>query len=262
MGFSPNRSVTLGFILKSYTVAVIEPTNRKRDLMYRLGKFLPLFILLAIGIAVLSSGVLGQLDPQALMADRANWQTQVSAHRWISAAIYVGVIALATAIALPGVVVMVVAGGMLFGLVTGTLLSTIGLIAGSVILFAASRAAFASGARPAPLLVNRLRDGYHAYPFNFTMFLRLVPLFPFGAVTIALAWLRCPLWLFVVTSTIGGAIMVTIESALGSSLLASYQRDGVISLHIFSHPGVILPLLGLGLLALAPVAIGMRRRRR
>lgn len=228
--------------------------------MRRLRSFLPLIVLIAIGIALLATGVLNRFRPETLAASQAQLQAQIAAHPLQSWLLHIGVTTLAIATGVPGVLVVILAGGMLFGVVWGTVLSTTGATLGALILFLASRHAF--GAQPgarAPALAERLRDGYLAHPVSYTCFLRLVPFFPFGGVTIALAWLRCPLWLFASATAGGGALMIGIETTLGAGLAKNIGANHAVNLSLFSDPVVILPLLAMGLLALTPVAIGKWR---
>ena len=170
---------------------------------------------------------------------------------------------LAIATGVPGVLVVILAGGMLFGIAWGTILSTTGATLGALILFLASRHAFAdAGGGSPPALVEKLRDGYLAHPVSYTCFLRLVPFFPFGGVTVALAWLRCPLWLFLAATAGGGALMVGIETVLGASLAKNIGANHAVNLSLFSDPWVIAPLVAMGLLALTPVVIGKLREAR
>ena len=93
------------------------------------------------------------------------------------------------------------------------------------------------------------------------MFLRLVPFFPFGGVTIALAGLGCPLWLFLLATATGGSVMIAFETALGAGLTETIAREGAVSLNLFAHRGVLLPLLGMAVLALGPIVLAQLRRK-
>ncbi len=230
--------------------------------MRRFRPFLPLLVLIALGIALLASGVLDRFRPETLASEQVALQTQIAAHPLEAGLLQVGATTLAIATGIPGVLVVILAGGMLFGVVAGTILSSIGLTLGALILFLASRHAFAGSAAAPPVLVAKLRDGYLAHPLSFTCFLRLVPFFPFGGVTVALAWLRCPLWLFLAATAGGGALMVGIETVLGAGLAKNIGAHHAVNLSLFSDPWVIVPLVAMGLLALAPVAIGKRREAR
>ena len=231
--------------------------------MKRLRAFLPLLILIAIGIALLSTGVLNRFRPETLAASQAQLQAQIALQPIRAGLLHVGVTTLAIATGIPGVLVVILAGGMLFGVAWGTILSTTGATLGALILFLASRHAFAStGGGTAPALVEKLRGGYLAHPVSYTCFLRLVPFFPFGGVTVALAWLRCPLWLFFAATAGGGALMVGIETVLGAGLAKNIGANHAVNLSLFSDPWVIVPLVAMGLLALTPIAIGKWRERR
>ncbi|GAA0723801.1 TVP38/TMEM64 family protein [Dokdonella soli] len=228
--------------------------------MKRLRSLLPLLILIALGIALVASGALKHFDPHNIAREQADLHAEISAHPLFAALIQIGLMTMAIATGIPGAIVIVLAGGMLFGIVAGTTLSAIGTTLGALILFLASRSAFSHGSGEPPALVAKLRSGYHAYPVSFAMFMRLVPFFPFGGVTVALAWLRCPLWLFLMATATGGTVMIAFETALGAGLTETIAREGTISLNIFAHRRVLLPLLGMAVLALAPIVLAQLRR--
>jgi uncharacterized membrane protein YdjX (TVP38/TMEM64 family) len=230
-------------------------------MMKRLRAFLPLLVLVAIGLAFFFGGALDHFDPHRIAQQEADLRADIAAHPILAALAQIGLMMLAISTGIPGAVVIVLAGGMLFGIVEGTLLSAIGTTIGALILFLASRSAFENGGGSAPAMVERLRAGYHDYPISFAMFLRLVPFFPFGGVTVALAWLRCPLWLFLFATAAGGSVMIAFESALGAGLTETIAREGTVSLSIFAHRSVLLPLLGMALLALAPIVLAQLRRK-
>ena len=228
----------------------------------RFKRLLPLLLLVAVGIAVLASGLLDRLRPDVLVGSHAELQQQVGSHRLIAGLIHVTALALMVATALPGALLLVLAGGLLFGAVAGTMQSLVGVCLGAIVLFLASRRAFDDGALPAPALVERIRARYHAHPWSYTMFLRLVPVLPFGAVTLALAWLRCPLRLFLVTTLVGSLAMLTLQSMIGANLVELFARDGAWSPRALLAPGILLPSLLLAMLALTPLLVERLRRLR
>jgi uncharacterized membrane protein YdjX (TVP38/TMEM64 family) len=228
--------------------------------MKRLRAFLPLLVLIALGIGLLASGALDRFQPAHLAVEQVRLRSLVTEYPVLSALAQIVVVMLGISTGIPGVIVLIFAGGMLFGVIEGTLLSSIGTTLGALILFLASRSAFAHGSGSVPMLVEKLRAGYHAFPFSYTMFLRLVPFFPFGGVTVALAWLRSPLWLFLTATAIGGTVMIAFETALGAGLAETIAREGAVSLTIFAHKRVLIPMLGMAVLALAPIVLGQLRR--
>jgi uncharacterized membrane protein YdjX (TVP38/TMEM64 family) len=229
--------------------------------MKRLRAFLPLLVLIAIGITLIASGALDRFRPETLGAEQIRLRADIAAHPVLAGLAHVALVTLAISTGIPGALVLILAGGMLFGLIWGTVLSAIGTTLGALILFLASRSAFAHGSGGGvPMLVEKLRAGYHAYPFSYTIFLRLVPFFPFGGVTVALAWLRCPLWLFLTATGVGGGVVIAFETAIGAGLAQTIAREGSVSLSVFAHPSVVLPILGMAVLALVPIVLGQLRR--
>lgn len=226
----------------------------------RLNRVLPLLLLVAAGVVVLASGWLDRLRPESLVATHAELQQQVEGHRLQAGLIHVVALAVMVATAMPGALLLVLAGGLLFGAVAGTLQSLLGVCLGAIVLFIASRRAFEGGTRTAPALVDRIRAKYHAHPWSYTMFLRLVPVLPFGAVTLALAWLRCPLRLFLVTTLLGSLAMLSLQSMIGANLVELLARDGGWSPRSLLAPGILLPSVALALLALTPLLVERLRR--
>ena len=227
--------------------------------MRRLRAALPLLLLIAAGVALVASGALDRLDPQRIAAEQAQWHHAIATHRLAAYAIYVGALTLAVATGIPGALVVILAGGMLFGMLHAIVLSAIGEVAGSLLLFLAARHAFGSGERPPPKFAEFIRRGYLAHPLSYTLFLRLVPVLPFGGVTVALAWLRCPLWLFTAATLVGGSVMLVFETAIGAGLAHSLRHGHALSPDLLLEPRVLLPILGLALLALIPVLLQRRR---
>lgn len=230
--------------------------------MKRLRALLPLLLLAATGIVLVASGALKHFDPRHLAVEHAQLRHLVATSPWMARLSYLGLVVLVVASGVPGIMLVTIAGGLVFGLVEGTLLSTTGLVLGSLLLFLAARYALGSGTRPAPLLAERIRAGFLRHPASYTLFLRLVPVFPFGGVTLALAWLRCPLWLFMSATAAGSLIMETFESAVGAGLGDAIARGEPIGAHLVMDPHVFLPLFALGLLALVPVLLGQFRQKR
>ncbi len=231
--------------------------------MKRLRSLLPLLLLITLGIVLLCNGALDRFQPAHLAAEQIRLQALIVEHPLVAGLMQIVVMMLAIATGIPGAIVIIFAGGMLFGVLIGTVLSALGTVLGALILFVASRNAFGShSGKKAPKMVEALRSGYLAHPFSYTLFLRLVPVIPFGAVTVALAWLRCPLWLFLTATALGGAVMVGFETALGAGLAKTIAETGSVNMNLLVEPSVFLPMIALGVLALVPVVISRFRSRK
>jgi uncharacterized membrane protein YdjX (TVP38/TMEM64 family) len=223
---------------------------------------LPLLLLLLAGIVLFASGSLNRLSPHALMAHQSQLHAQIAAHPWLTRLAYIGLLTLTVSTGIPGTIVVIFAGGFAFGVVDATLISSVGLTLGSLILYLASRYAFGAGSRQPPAVVAKLHHGFERHPVSYTLFLRFFPMVPFGAVTVGLAWLRCPLWLFLGASWLGGTVMLIFETSVGAGLGDALSQSTTLGAGLLMHREVLLPLGGLALLALLPLLIERITRRR
>ena len=223
--------------------------------MKRLRAALPLLLLILAGIVLFASGAFARLHPEHLVAHQRELHTQIIEHPWLSRLVYVGVLTLATATGVPGTIVVILAGGFAFGVVDGTLTSSVGLTMGSLILYLASRYAFGSGSKHPPAIVAKLHHGFERHPVSYTLFLRFVPIVPFGMVTVSLAWLRCPLWLFLGASWLGGTVMLIFESQIGAGVGEALSHGDSMGLGLLLYRPIWLPLCGVTLLSLLPFLV-------
>ncbi|HET9835674.1 MAG TPA: VTT domain-containing protein [Rhodanobacteraceae bacterium] len=230
--------------------------------MSRLRAVLPLILLIAIGVALWATGTLDRFRPHELIAQQQQLHEAVSTHPLLAVCLYIAAVALVIGTGVPASWVVILAGGMLFGILYATFLTATGELLGSLMLFFAARHAFRAGTRPPPHMAERVRRGYLLHPVGYTLFLRLVPVLPFGGVTVALAWLRCPLWLFAIATFVGGCVMAVFETAIGAGLAQSLARDKTIGPDLLLQPRVLIPIIALALLALVPLVVQRLRSRR
>ncbi|WP_426269779.1 TVP38/TMEM64 family protein [Dyella kyungheensis] len=224
--------------------------------MSRLRAALPLLLLVIAGIALFSSGLMDRLHPEQLVQHQDQLRSEIDIAPWLSRITYIGLLTLAMSTGIPGTVIIIMAGGFAFGAVEGTLYSSIGLTLGTLILFLASRYAFGAGSKHPPKLVDKLHHGFERHPVAYTMFLRFVPVAPFGLVTVALAWLRCPLWLFMGASWLGGTVSLIFETSIGAGLgEALAQSHGHFGPELLMQRGVWMPLTAIAVLALLPLLV-------
>ena len=224
--------------------------------MSRLRAALPLLLLVLAGIALFSSGLMDRLHPEQLVQHQAQLRSEIDVAPWVSRITYIGLLTLAMSTGIPGTVIIIMAGGFAFGAVEGTIYSSIGLTLGTLILFLASRYAFGAGSKHPPKLVDKLHHGFERHPVAYTMFLRFVPVAPFGLVTVALAWLRCPLWLFMGASWLGGTVSLIFETSIGAGLGEALAiSHGHFGPELLMQRGVWMPLTAIAVLALLPLLV-------
>ena len=229
--------------------------------MKRLRASLPLILLILAGIVLIASGAFDRFTPQQLVAHQTQIHAHIAAHPWLTRLVFIGVLTLTTCTGIPGTIIVILAGGFAFGVVEGTLCSSLALTLGSLILYLASRYAFGAGSRKPPVIVAKLHHGFERHPVSYTLFLRFLPILPFGAVTVGLAWLRCPLWLFIGATWLGGTITLIFETSIGAGIGTVLSQSTRFSMDLFMHREVLLPSGALAVLALLPLLIERVTRR-
>ena len=131
----------------------------------------------------------------------------------------------------------------------------LGGTAGAVLLFLAARTALGRpiGRRAEPLL-SRIRPGLERDGFSYLLALRLIPVVPFWLLNLAPALVGMRLAPYALATLIGiipgTLVFASIGAGIGGVLEAGRQPD----LSVILSPRVIVPLLGLALLSLLPVA--------
>ena len=230
--------------------------------MNRLRAALPLLLLIVAGIVLLASGVFDRIHPEQLVAHQHQLREHIAERPWMSRLIYISLLTLATCTGIPVTILLILAGGFAFGVVEGTTYSSIGLTLGSLVLFLASRYAFGAGSKHPPAIADKLHHGFERHPKVYTLFLRLVPVAPFGLVTVALAWFRCPLWLFLGATFFGGTVMLAFETSVGAGLGVALSHGRQLGPALIFDPSVVMPLTALAVLSLIPLLVERVRQRR
>lgn len=164
---------------------------------------------------------------------------------------------------IPAATVATMAGGFLFGVLPGALLSTTAATIGATGVFLAARLAVGDSllrrARPA---VRRMEAGFKRNALSYMLVLRLIPLFPFWIINIVPAMLGVPLRVFVLGTLLGAFPGSIVFSGLGDGLAGVLARGEPPGPEILLAPRVLWPLVALAVLALLPVAWRWRQRRR
>ena len=167
-------------------------------------RFLPLGILAAIIITVFATGAHRYLSPKALVENYTVLNGAVEANLIIALLAYMGIYAVATAVSLPGALVLTVAGGLLFGGLIGGLATVTGATLGATVIYLIACSSLGASLRQkAGPLVAKMQKGFQEDAINYMLFLRLVPLFPFWLVNLAPALLGVALLPYVLTTFIG-----------------------------------------------------------
>jgi uncharacterized membrane protein YdjX (TVP38/TMEM64 family) len=215
-------------------------------------------------VAVLGVVLLRDQVTFAALAENRDWLNGMRDANYPAFAFgFVAIYALAVAFSLPGGLIITLAGGHLFGLFPGVLFNITGATIGATALFLAVRAGMSDGlTRRLDAYggrVARIKAGLDQNQWSMLFLIRLVPVVPFFVANLIPAFLNVPLPRFVVSTFIGilpGAFVFTsLGSGLGDVFASGAEPDlGV----IFTAP-VLVPLIGLCILALIPVIVRAKR---
>jgi uncharacterized membrane protein YdjX (TVP38/TMEM64 family) len=199
------------------------------------------------------------------------YQNLAANHEWLLARVaenhvgialgFVGAYALFVVLSLPGAAFRTMASGFLFGPALGTIYAVIGATLGATILFVIARASFKElFHNKEDGRLRKLADRFSRNALNYLLFLRLVPLFPFWIVNLAAAYVGMKIRIFAIATFIGIIPGTLVFSSMGSGLGDLLDQGEMPDAGIVFAPNIFLPLLGLAVLALAPIFIHHIRR--
>jgi uncharacterized membrane protein YdjX (TVP38/TMEM64 family) len=237
-----------------------------------IGKIWPLAVLLAVAALVFGMGWHRELSIESLMRRRASLDGFITAHYFGALAAFVGIYVAAVALSVPGGALLTIAGGLLFGWLVGGIVTAVAATAGATLVFLVVRNALSGYVqrRFGPRM-TKLAQGFQADAFNYLLFLRLVPAFPFFLVNLAPALFGVRTGTFIITTFIGilpgtfayaffGAGLDSAfgaqESAYKTCLAAGTQQCQLaFDVRAALTPKLLLAFAALGVLALLPVVL-------
>jgi uncharacterized membrane protein YdjX (TVP38/TMEM64 family) len=222
-------------------------------------RLLPLLLLAAAGALFMLLGGRHYLTFAGL-AENSEWLRGLVARSSMAAALcFIAVYAGQTAVSVPGGAIITIAGGYLFGLWPGLLYVVTGATIGATAIFLAARAGLGDLARRGGARADHLKAGFRADAFNYLLVLRLIPVFPFWLVNLVAALAGMRLATYVLGTFLGiipgSFVFVSLGTGMGDILAAGRPPD----LGIVFRPSVLLPTVGLAVLALTPVLYKRRQ---
>jgi uncharacterized membrane protein YdjX (TVP38/TMEM64 family) len=230
----------------------------------RRGGIAVLLGLLAIGVgttAALAFGVDARVALAALKTHHA-WLLGFVAGAPVTASLlFMAVYALAVAVSVPGLALLTVIGGYLFGWIEGSayVLVATTLAATGVFLVARSVLGEPLRARAAPALL-RFADRFRDHAASYVFVLHLVPIFPYAVVIGIPAACGVRMRTFVVSAFLGLLPGTLLLAHLGAGLGKVLNAGVPVDLSSLLRAEIVVSIIGLALLALLPVAWGRLRR--
>ncbi len=197
-----------------------------------LKRFLPLIVIAGAMAAAFAFGLQDHISLSALIQQREALAGLIT-DNFVLAILSFGLIyALAVALSFPAASLLTIAAGFLFGWFAGGLTVIFAATIGATTLFLAARTAFGQAiAEKAGPTLKKLLEGFKKDGFNYLLFLRLTPLFPFTLVNIAPALVNMPLRSYVLATLFGIAPGTFAYAFVGSGL------DSVIMAQEAANPG-------------------------
>ncbi len=189
------------------------------------------WLLLALALGAFIALDLGRfLSFEQLKASQAGFAQLHAQQPFTVAAVYFGVYVLATALSIPGAVIITLAGGAVFGLWQGLLLVSFASTIGATLAFLASR--FVLREWVEARFRQRLADinagvGKEGAFYLFT--LRLIPVVPFFLINLLMGLTRMKTWTFYWVSQLGMLAGTAVYVNAGTQLAQLDSLQGILS---------------------------------
>ena len=231
----------------------MTPPRRGRHWM----KVVVLALFVAAIAAFLALGGTRYLTLDAVKQHGDSLRAFAEAHYTAALALAFVVYAIATTLSLPSGTVLSLTFGFLFGRWVATALVITAGTLGATILFLGVRYLLGEATRHRLGRVGeRINEGFTHDGFNWLLFLRLTPFFPYFLVNLVPALTDIRVRTYVAATVIGILPSTLIVTNLGQALGSIDSTHGLLS------PDALLALSLLGLVALLPVLVNYLRSRR
>ncbi|PWR02025.1 hypothetical protein DKT77_14110 [Meridianimarinicoccus roseus] len=231
-------------------------TETTQDRKTGFARRLPLILVAAVAVIgaitlrdVISFDALAR-NREALLAFR-------DANYVATALSFVAFYAVIVAFSLPGATIATLTGGFLFATFPGVLFNVAGATLGAVGIFLAAR--WGLGERLAARMdastgtVRRIKEGIDANQWEMLLLIRLVPAVPFFVANLVPALVGVPLGRYALTTFVGIIPGALVYTSVGAGLGEVFARGETPDLGIIFSPNILLPILGLCLLAALPM---------
>lgn len=234
------------------TAVMTEETKEPASLASKLKGLWPFaLVLVGLGVAI-SQGWHNYLTLESIQSNIGWLDSQIAGNFILVLLAYMLIYALATAFMVPASF-LTISGGVLFGLVFGTMGTVLGATIGACALFVVAKTSLGETLRSivGPFL-DKMQAGFNEDAMSYMFALRLIPAFPFAVVNIAPAILGAKFRDYAITTLLGiipGTLAYTwIGVAVGDTLRAG----GDVNIGTLAS-NFIPAFIALGIVALIPV---------
>jgi uncharacterized membrane protein YdjX (TVP38/TMEM64 family) len=208
-----------------------------------------LIVVFAALVAMFYYFDLGHYLTLSSLKENRNLLVEYYERHWvITIAVFVIVYIIQTAFSLPGAAILSLAAGTVFGAIMGTVYVNAGATIGASLAFLVVRYLFRDviqskfGSR-----LEKLNIELETRGFNYLLFLRLVPVFPFFLINLGAGLTSIPFRTFFIGTMIGIIPGSFVYCNAGASLATINSMSGIVSFRVLGSFAL------LGMFALVPV---------
>ncbi len=232
----------------------------------------PVGLLALLGLGY-SFGLHNYLTLASIVENREALGAYTSAHLFSSLLAFVAIYTLAVAVSFPGATILTILAGLLFGWLVGGIAAIVAATIGATIVFQIAKSSFGDVlAKKAGPFLSRISTGFANDAFNYLLFLRLVPAFPFWLVNIAPALANVKLRTYMAATFLGiipGTFAFAFVGSGFDSIITAQQATHAqclvensaaacpfaLTVSSLITPQILLAFAALGFVALIPVAL-------
>jgi uncharacterized membrane protein YdjX (TVP38/TMEM64 family) len=240
-------------------------------------KWAPLAIIASLMIVGFSQGWHQYLSLESLVKNREVLRGYVEENYVLMVGGFALAYITAVALSFPGASFLTIGGGFLFGWAVGGAATVLSATIGASLIFLAARSSFGEALRSkAGGFIDRFAEGFREDAFNYLLFLRLVPAFPFWLVNLAPALFNVRLQSYFFATLIGilpgtfafafigSGLDSIIEAQRAANPECSTNPDCAITLDTSAiiTPELIAAFVALGVVSLIPPVLKAWKKRK
>ena len=225
--------------------------------MRKYWKLIALATFLLLIIIINFSGYFSYLNLHQISSNYLFIENYIDSNFFSACLIFILVYILAVIVVMPGAWLLTFSGGFFFGWIIGSFLTVIGATIGACILFILSKSILGKylnqKIKNKKGMLANFEKNINDNAFNYLLFMRLMPLFPFVFVNIAPSLLGIGFFVFFITTFLGIIPATIIYSLLGSGASDIFVSGDLFHLKNLISYKIVIGLGGLSLLSLIPI---------
>ncbi|MFT4552989.1 MAG: putative membrane protein YdjX (TVP38/TMEM64 family) [Chlamydiales bacterium] len=202
------------------------------------------------------SGIGDFLNLETLKQHRQELISFVESYPLLAPITYILCYIIATALSIPGAILLTLTGGFLFPQPFCTIYTITGASIGACIIFLIARTTLGDSLKQkAGKFMNKMESGLKENAVSYLLFLRFVPIFPFWVANLAPAFFGVSFFTYAWTTVIGITPGSFVFTQAGAGLGAILDSEEKFSVSTILNNDMKIALLALGIFALIPILL-------